>query len=62
MLLVFPSACSDRWLAAALQQPHVRNALAEFRTDPVAAAAKYENDKEVTDVLDLLERSLSIEV
>eukprot|EP00200_Dunaliella_tertiolecta_P004866 CAMPEP_0202342508 /NCGR_PEP_ID=MMETSP1126-20121109/3044_1 /ASSEMBLY_ACC=CAM_ASM_000457 /TAXON_ID=3047 /ORGANISM="Dunaliella tertiolecta, Strain CCMP1320" /LENGTH=113 /DNA_ID=CAMNT_0048933477 /DNA_START=249 /DNA_END=590 /DNA_ORIENTATION=+ len=53
---------SNRQLAASLQQPHIRAALAEFRADPVAASAKYEGNKEVTDVLDLLEKSLSIEV
>ncbi|KAF5842408.1 hypothetical protein DUNSADRAFT_7392 [Dunaliella salina] len=53
---------SDRKLAASLQQPHIRAALAEFRTNPVAASAKYEGNKEVTEVLDLLEKSLSIEV
>lgn len=54
--------CSNRQLAAALQQPRVRAALAEFRDNPEAASTKYEGDQEITQALDLLEKSLSIDV
>jgi len=53
---------SNRELAAALQQPHVRAALTEFRINPVAASAKYESNEEITRILDLLSQSLSVEV
>lgn len=54
--------CSNRQLAAALQQPRIRAALAEFRADPQAAALKYESDDEINQALDLLEKSLSIDL
>jgi hypothetical protein len=55
-------AYSNRQLAAALQQPRVRAALAEFRANPKAASLKYEGDQEINQALDLLEKSLSIDV
>lgn len=52
------TAHRNRQLAIKLQQPHVRAALAEFRVDEQAAAAKYKGNAEINEVLDLLEASL----
>lgn len=51
---------SNRELAVLLQKPRVRQALAEIRVNPMLAMQKYEQDPEITHVLDLLQQSLGV--
>lgn len=50
----------DPKLVVALQKPKIRQALAEIRADPERGMRKYEGDREVQEVLDMLEASMGV--
>lgn len=47
-------------LAALLQQPRIRGAIAEISANPAAYEAKYKDDEDVIRALDLLQASMGI--